>query len=310
MIGFVILSHKSPGQLLRLCRALNALYADPPIACHHDFRQSALEVGAFPGNVRFVQPSISTAWAKWSLVQATLDAIGLLYASADPDYFYVLSAADYPTAIREKAESDLKRYEADAWIDHFDLLKASEGDVAIGDEHLAHHRALHNLVLERGRYLQAQAKLPIIRFRPPAHSTTAERYPRLGRSTINLPFRALFSPFARSFRCHVGSQWFTGNRTTARRLMAPSPTEQKLQRYYRSRVVPDESYFQSVLCNAPGLGIVNRTFRYALWDGAHPVDLTSGDFQRVVGSGAHFARKFRENDPVLDLLEEHLGVKV
>jgi hypothetical protein len=36
-IGFIILSHDKPAQLLRLVRRLMKLYGDPPIVCHHDF---------------------------------------------------------------------------------------------------------------------------------------------------------------------------------------------------------------------------------------------------------------------------------
>jgi len=287
MFGFVILSHRSPGQLLRLCRTLNTLYGDPPIACHHDFAQSAIDTAGFPPNVHFVRPSITTAWAKWSLVEATLAALRLLYDVADPDHFYVT-------------------HEADAFIDAFALREALSGNVVIGDAHLAHHRAPHNLALERDRYLRARLKIPIVRFRPPAHSTTAERYPRLGGLTVVLPFPAPRSPFGNGYECYVGSQWFTGNRKVAHRLLNPSPKDRKLQRFYRSRVVPDESYFQCVICNAPELVWKNRTFRYASWDGAHPIDLGVANIDAVM----HFARKFREDDPALDLLDRHLGIAV
>lgn len=306
MIGFVILSHRSPKQLLRLCRTLGRLYGDPPIACHHDFAQHMFDPSDFPSNVWFVRPSIATAWAKWSLVEATLTALELLYDSADPDVFYVISAADYPTSSPEKAIADLDRSDADVHIDAFPLREALNGDALIGDAHLAHHRAPHNLMLERGRYLNAQLRIPIVRLRPPAHSTTTERYPRLGRLTAALPFASPFSPFGHGYDCYVGSQWFTGNRRAAHKLLHPSPPDRKLQRYYRSRVVPDESYFQTVLCNDQSLSWENRTYRYANWHGAHPIDLFENDFDKIAASGAHFSRKFRENDPVLDRIDTFL----
>jgi hypothetical protein len=308
MFGFVILSHRSPNQLMRLCLTLNALYNEPAIACHHDFDQCSIDTAAFPSNVHFVRPSIATAWAKWSIVEATLAGLRLLYSVADPEHFYLISAADYPCARRETVERDLAEHQADAFIDAFELREALRGNAVIGDGHLAHHRAPHNVKLERGRYLRAQAKIPIVRFRPPAYSTTAERFPRLGRLTVSLPFAAPDSPFGRRYRCYVGSQWFTGNRKLAGRLLSPSPEDRKLQKFYMSRVVPDESYFQCVICNAADMKWENRTFRHAFWDGAHPIDLGARHLDAILNSGAHFARKFREDDPVLGMIDRHLGI--
>ena len=47
-IGFVILSHNNPQQLLRLVRCLQRIYDNPPIAIHHDIGQSPLRRRRFP----------------------------------------------------------------------------------------------------------------------------------------------------------------------------------------------------------------------------------------------------------------------
>ena len=306
MIGFVILSHRSPGQLQRLCRTLNRMYRHPPIACHHDFTQSALDTGAFPVNVRFVNPSIATAWAKWSLVEATLAGLKLLYEHADPDVFYVISAADYPTAPAEQVIEDLVRNQADVHIDAFALEAALAGNVLLGEDHLIHHRATSNVALARIRYLRAQLRIPIVRLRAPAYSTTSQRYPRLGRTTITLPWSDVQSPFGRNYQCYVGSQWFTAGRRAAQALLRPSESDLALRRYYCSRIVPDESYFQTVLCNRPDLSRDNRTFRWVRWGGAHPIELHEADLPAILASGAHFCRKFQPNAAVLDLIDAHI----
>ena len=38
-IGFVLITHTAPAQILRLLRALEAVYGDPTMAIHHDFDQ-------------------------------------------------------------------------------------------------------------------------------------------------------------------------------------------------------------------------------------------------------------------------------
>lgn len=306
MIGFVILSHRSPGQLLRLCRTLNRMYGDPPIACHHDFAQSSFDKGSFPSNVRFVHPSIATAWAKWSLVEATLGGLQLLYEHANPNVFYVISAADYPTAPAEQVLADLERTQADVHIDAFALVAALNGHAAVGEDHLTHHRAPSNIALAQVRYLRAQLRVPIVRLRAPAYSTTSQRYPRLGRTTVTLPWSDARSPFGHDYRCYVGSQWFTANRRAAQVLLQPSERDLALRHYYRSRIVPDESYFQTVLCNRLDLSLDNHTFRWVRWGGAHPVDLHDTDLPAILASGAHFCRKFQPNAPVLDRIDKYI----
>lgn len=307
MFGFVILSHKSPGQLLRLCETLNHLHDTPPIACHHDFSQAELDQKLFPSNVHFVENWVTTGWGKWSLVEATLRGLHLLYSVADPDYFVLLSGADYPIAKASKIYADLEKSGADAFIDAFPVEESLAGKVPQGSPLLAHHREPYNLKLERNRYIRAQLKIPIIRLRPPQHSSTQERYPRLGGMTVTLPFNAPSSPFDKNYRCYAGSQWFTGNRKVANKLLNPNQKDLKLQRYYGSRTFPDESYFQTVICNDPDLVYLDKPFRFLVWMGAHPIDLGVDEFQQMMESGLHFARKINEAEPVLDLIDKHLG---
>src|SRR5579872_6474400 len=116
-LGFVILSHTNPEQVLRLISTLNRMYQEPPISCHHDFSQSTLDIGKLPPNVRVVTPSIRTGWGKFSLVQSFLAALDLLYRESDPDWFSLLSGADYPVAAATDVINELQRATVDAFLD-------------------------------------------------------------------------------------------------------------------------------------------------------------------------------------------------
>jgi hypothetical protein len=81
-------------------------------------------------------------------------------------------------------------------------------------------------------------------------------------------------------------------------------------RHYRSTVIPDESFFQSVLAANPELELCDRNLQYDRWPtGAepHPSVLRGEDFDRLVASGAHFARKFDldVDAGILDRLDQH-----
>ena len=95
-IGFVILTHSPPPQVVRLIHRLNEVYQDPPIVLHHDFSQCPGEF-SLPSNVKIVDPYIVTGWAQFSIVRATLAGIETLYSGSEkPNWFATLSGACYP----------------------------------------------------------------------------------------------------------------------------------------------------------------------------------------------------------------------
>lgn len=304
-IGFVILSHSDPAQLLRLVTTLNRLYGDPPIACHHDSAQCAIDVTVFPGNVRFVEPSIRTGWAKWSVVRGFFAALRLLYERDAPDWFVLLSASDYPVRRAAAVRADLEALGADALIDYRQIGDtAASATARFGpcNPELEHFETECDQRLKRSRYEGAELWLPMLRF------DDGGRRVRPGRFTVHLPFATPLGPFSRDFPCFYGDHWFTGNARVARLLLAPTPQHLKLQQHLTMRTSPDECYFQSVLCNEPGLRLVRDNRRYAQWNGggAHPQSLTEADLGAIGASNAHFARKFAHGAPVLDRIDAML----
>ncbi len=310
-VGFVILSHQSLEGVLRLTNTINRLYDCPPIAVHHDWRQTSSACPEFSGNVSLVANPVRTGWGRWSLVEATLSALKLLYSKAQPDWFYLLSGTDYPTALGRKAISDLEEKACDAFIDGFPLEAALAGNITAAQNPLLdHHRTEANVQIARTRYLTAAVKIPVLRLSPPMYSTSVQALPRLGAHTIGLPFSSPRAPFGPSLRCHVGSQWFTANARVAHRLINPTENDRKLQRYLKSRIVPDECYFQTVILNDAQFKTTGQTFRYVNWrsGGAHPEWISADQVPGVIRSGAHFARKLQPGSAPLELLDNELGI--
>ncbi|KQN91022.1 hypothetical protein ASE95_12220 [Sphingomonas sp. Leaf231] len=304
-IGFVILSHREPAQVLRLVQTLNRLYGDPPIACHHDTAQSPIDRNAFPGNVRFVDPAIRTGWAKWSVVRAFLAALRLLCDHADPDWFVLMSAADYPVCGADAVRADLAALDADALIDFRqigDTAQSAAERFGPRNPELDQFEADGNRRLKWSHYEGAELWLPMLRF------GDAGRGVRPGRFTVHLPFATPLRPFSRAFPCFYGDHWFTGSRRAAQLLLNPTAQHLRLQRHLTMRTSPDECYFQTVLCNEPGLRLERDNRRYAQWNGggAHPQSLTEADLPAIAASTAHFARKFAHGAPVLDRIDAML----
>ena len=201
-LGFVILSHRCPEQTRRLIDRLVTMFDGPPISCHHDFSKSHLDVRDLPDTFRLVQPHWKTGWGEFSLIEATLLALRLLYQTDQPpDWFALLSGADYPIKPAEKILEDLQTTSADALI-RYRVINGS------AQKHTWERQCLR-------RYLRRRWQLRLGK-------------PPLGfEKTSRLPWRlsGLRLPFSRKFRCFAGSQFFTANARCAEHLLDPTPQQ-------------------------------------------------------------------------------------
>lgn len=289
-IGFLLQTHNKPHQTRRLIERLVTLYDHPRIVCHHDFSQCEMDTAGFPGCVQFVRPHVPTAWGRISSVAAAMAALRLLMDSAKaPDWFIILSGADYPVASPDVVRADLEHSHGDAFLYHFPVDPVS---AKTPWERTCVLRYLHKVV--HVHYLNR-------RLRP---SWRRIRLPRW----LSRPFL----PFSKSFRCFAGWNWFSGNQKAAARLLEFFDTKPALARHYARLWCVDESYFHCILANDSSLRLINDNKRFTEWEegSPHPNTLTMAHLPKILASGCHFARKFDidQHPDVLDALDEHLGL--
>ncbi len=282
-IGFVLLTHNNPEQIRRLIGRLNKMFDEPPITCHHDFAKCSLPVEVFPGNVSFVLPPLPTERNMFSLVEAAIRAIKLMYkAPVPPDWFVLLSGSDYPIKPAVQIRRDLAACPYDANI-HHELIDASHFE-----------RDWHHLCYDR------YCKKTLFRLYP-THMTV-RLHPLLSRP---------FLPFSPEFRCFAGEFWFCANRRVAEYILSFHTTRPALASHYRSAPIPDKSYFQCILANAPNFKLSQNDYRYIDWNHSdtHPKTLGIEDLPRLLSSADHFARKFDMNwdARILDELDALTG---
>lgn len=115
-VGFVLVTHNHVDQTAFLCRRLNDMFDHPPIAIHHDFGQTSMNVSDFSHNVHVVEDWIETSWASVEVVDANLKALRLLYQKANPDWVISLSNACYPIKTAEAIIAALTAADGDAFI--------------------------------------------------------------------------------------------------------------------------------------------------------------------------------------------------
>lgn len=284
-IGFILVTHNAPEQTLFLCERLNAMFANPPIAIHHDFSKTPLDTAVFPKNVGFVDQWVKTGWGSIGVVNAQLRALRQLYTTADPDWFIHLSSVDYPIQTADFILRDLYESGVDVFIDSRRL--EDHGHPFINE-------GLGELAFNHPRYIQSAfnryVAIPLI---------SAKWAKRLRTPNEKWCLRSKFlikhlTPFNDSLHCYSGDAWLTGNRRFANLLLEETPLWKTLHQHYKSRSVPEESIHQTLLGNSSGFKISSDNKRYADWRGcyAHPRTLGRDDFPRLLNSTHHFARKF------------------
>lgn len=294
-VGFVLLTHAQPAQVSRLCWRLTALFDAPPIVCHHDHSKSTLRGDALPPNVRMVHPHLTTGWAEFSVVEATVRAFDLMYSDAPgPDWCVVLSGSDHPVSAPDRVLEDLYAGDYDAHIRH-EVIDASAMDDKSGRPLTAPGEHIISRALSFGRF----CTVPVPWLTPSLRPTTRVLYsPRWTR---------LFVPWSSTFRCYAGSQWFCANARAVQYIRRYHREQPRLAHFYRKRRFTEESYFQTILANNPAFRLHNENWRYTDWSigGEHPRILTAADVPSVLASGRHFARKIdMDRDPaVLDMFD-------
>lgn len=300
-IGFVILSHTQPKMLKRLVARLNHLFDRPRIVCHHDMHQFRLDVQEFPGNVQFVADPVRTGWGNMSVLQAFLLGLRTLYSRDAPDWFTNLSTSDYPVKSGDEILDELRNSTYDAYMNH--RLLSYENIPKLHQEHGVEQAFNRESWSKVGydRYLARVIKYP---------SMNRKWKMCTRRFYLRHPAFAPESPFDSTFRCYGGDTWFTARSSCAEALLRDDAKSKALRQYYSDREVPDESYYQTIVCNMPGVKICNDNKRYAEWraGGSHPKFLGVEDLSNIEKSSAHFARKFREGaETALDELDRKIG---
>lgn len=285
-LGFVLVTHNNPEQIVFLCRALSDKFGGAPIAIHHDVSKCDLPLYKLPSNVLVVKNPVQTKWASITIVKAYLLSLGLLYETASPDWAISLSAADYPATTAERILRCLQRSPVDVLMDFREL------NIGVPEPADA---CSPGAVFHTPRYIESAYSRLVT---PKLHNRI--RRTLFGNNAKVRPdpkfIERWFTPFNEKFRPYAGDTWHTLNRRAAEVLLREDEKANELMRFYRRRFVPDEGYYQPVLLNTPGLRFENNNRRYTIWDGSsdqsHPATLTASDVDAIASSGSHFARKF------------------
>lgn len=290
-LGFVVLSHHKPYQTVRLTCRLAGLFPDARIVCHHDFGRSALDRRRLPDSVEVIEPHLRTQWGNFSLVRATVAGLRALFDTpAAPEWFVLLSGVDYPIKSATVIRDTFLNSPYDA---HMNLVLVDPG--GLRSEQMDYPQRFLSVALWWGMFSRRSR---------PTWRQLKLRGPFIDQYLL---------PFHDGLRCYAGSQWFAANRRAVTHLFDTYEHSRALRQYYRWRFGPDESYFHTILANAPHLRVKNEWTHLVRFVGSGPVDrpntFVSADLGELLSAPQPFARKFDEqvDIAVLDRLDELIG---
>ena len=305
-IGFALVTHTAPAQVLRLCHRLNQMFGAPPIAVHHDFGKAALNTSHFPANVRFVQSWVNSGWGTMGVVDALMSALRLLYSPhedgwGDPDWFVSLSGADYPIQTADFILRELREASVDGFLDSREIYDSKTPYTSL--------RPGGDFPFTQPAYLQLAFRrymaVPCLPYKLARRwDVPAERY------CLTSPWLVRrLTPFHGGLRCYAGDAWMTMRRNVAHLLLGNSPLWQTLYRHFASRPSPEEAIYHTFLRNTPGIQLGADNLRYTDWRGqhAHPRTLDRNDIPLLLRSRKHFARKMPDDASFPQFLDESVA---
>lgn len=315
-ILYLIITYTNPEQVLRLVKAIKSGSPESQVVIHHDYTNSKyyLSASLFEQfqEVYVLKNYVPVQWGHISWVQAVL--CGISWAIENYlkfDWLVLLSGQDYPIQPIQKTEKFLEDTQYDGFMEHFLAEAIQENPSQCGLQwnkntgivrffyqyyHLKKSpRALKSISFHLDRLTQWQ---PFVRA-------------AIVQDRLLWGVRALSSPFDNRFRCYAGSNWFTLSFSCIHYVYDYAHQYPDFIRYYQKTIIPEESFFHTILMNQTNFKILNNNQRYISWQVSHPNSpaiLTSQHFKQLITSNKHFGRKFdvEKDRKILDLLEREI----
>ena len=307
-IAYIILSYNLPQQLRGLVKMLDTAESTSVVFVHHDAKSPPLPDDFISGfaKTRLAPRRFAVTWGDFSQVEALVSCLRAVVDTVEFDWIVVLSGQDFPCRPISHFAEFLASSRFDAFVEAAPIERCARPAHTFARYYYRHWTLPHFAYAYKlpSRVVRAWDRT-LAQFVDSNGLLTYIWMPRGLPGRIGI--RSLGVPFRRDFICHQGSDWLNLSRKATQHLLRVID-ETALMKYYRRTVLPSESIFQTILCNARALSVCPRNLRWIKWsssDAASPETLTVADFAALTRSEEFFARKFdmRVDSRVLDLLE-------
>jgi hypothetical protein len=313
---YLIFSHDHQPQVARLAAIIRRLSPGAEVAIHHDPQLARFDKNLLRDDwrVHLVPEPIRGEWGGFSLVEQYLHAFRWSIHHLEFDWVVTLTGLTYPIHPLSGFETMLSTSGNDGFVYHFDAYDPDHWPPGTAETRfhfryfrLPKFRYWHRVPASLRHGLQrcrvwVNAHQPLIRI---------IAHPR-GLPT-KLGVRRLWLPYGDRFRLQGGRQFVNLDTRALRFLLRFVDENPGWTAYMRSSLVPDETFFSSVLASAAHLSIANDVQRFIRWPrnvqhAASCAVITADEIPEVVQSTAPFALKLdsRVDARALDILDERL----
>lgn len=306
-ICYLIQSHTDPEQIYRLVRTIQQSSTDAKIVLSHHFsscNSCNLDVNKLKkSGVKVL--SGQGGRGDFVVVQSYLNAIKwLIKHQINYDWLIYLSGQDYPIQPVSETEKFLTTTAYDGFLEYFEVFSpASHWSVHEGkSRYLFRYQKIHALSKLPENVKKLLAPIKMVNYLQPLLRINLA-YDMLG---IRVP-----SIFNEQFTCYGGSFFSTLSRKCVEYLYEFCQSHPEVVEYYQNVCVADESFIQTILINSRLFNLCDdnkRYFDFSQTVNGRPKTLTVNDYDAIVQSQAHFARKFdiHKDSTILDILDQKI----
>jgi hypothetical protein len=287
---YLVTSYRNPEQLYRLVARLRSLSREAAVVVSHDRKSAPLDDARLePLRATWWPTPTPVSWGDGSYLLSILAA----YRRLDPgpeQWVTTLSGQDYPLRPLAEYEAHLATSGANA------LLEEPPDTPEEWNLRRRYVRRSHRVpaFATRGATGKLVRLVPGLTWAPMPHGLR----PTIERPVLARPYRL------RDVR--RGNDLFAVDGTAVRALLTAPP---RVLRHFVRTPTPSEGFAHTVLMNDPDIVVRPEMLHFARWQAsAHPDDLGLDDLDEARASGRWFARKFTQDSPALDRLDELLDL--
>jgi hypothetical protein len=281
-ILYLVAVHKNPDQLQRLISALEdehtyfIIHIDQK-SQFEDFRKVKCKL---EDNLYFTKNRYNITWGGVSQIKATLELIDNAFSQKISfDFATFISGQDFPIVPQHSIRAFFQKYPDINFLE-CTKLPYSGWQLNGGIDRVNYYWFVDRLGPRMANLLYRAQKVAGLRKRKIAFSTL-----------------------------YGGSSWWSINRKCLEFIHRNAGKDSEYFKYYENTFCADEIYFQTFLMNSSFRDTIeNNNLRYIDWNKGpqFPRVLDSSDYESVIMSGKHFARKFEEGSDLLQMLEKNV----
>jgi hypothetical protein len=294
--AYLLLTHKAPAQVEELADRILHLSPTGQVVVHHDVRSEGVPWRGRPPHRIHLAARGRVDWGDWSMVDATLRLLRFGAGELDADWLVLMSGEHRPLVQLGHWEDEMARSGVDALAPAEELptrLRFGRAELETNTYLARSRHRWHLRARPRSAALQ-RAIGGIVKVSRSLSPLGAIEYIHRRESwAIGLPRR--LGPL-QGHHIYRGSQWIALNRRAALTVLETDPA---VMAWFRQSLIPDESFFPTVLRATGGLVVGNAATTFVLDTPARPTPgwmrLSMSDLPAVWAAATPFARKV---DPV------------